>query len=432
MERGALAFDSKSQVRDNRGRMHAAPVTAERKSAARFWTFVVRSLLVVAALMFLSSEAHAYAWMVRHGYAKCNACHTDPSGGETLTHMGRVQSQLLLSQAWGEAPELDDKAKLLLGLGEPDSVRIGGSFRWMNLYSLATDETESEFATFPMQIDAYGWTDLGAVQLGGSLGLGDVEVGDQHMRAAQLTSGEGYVPLSRNHWIGIELGENGLLRAGRLNLPFGVRIPEHVAWVRDATKTDRESDQQHGIAFSYWGGHWRSEGMLVLGNYQVAPDDFRERGYAGYVEYLFGSDLAIGLTSEILQSRSGPHFAPSGSKVLRHAHGAMARFAATENLAVLAELDFLKTSGSGIGFVGFLQGNYEIFQGLHGIVTLEALDQGKSDAAGAVAAKGAGEALIGVWGGLNWFFLPHFDVRLEAVYRQESATSIQSQLHFFF
>ena len=110
----------------------------------------------------------------------------------------------------------------------------------------------------------------------------------------------------------------------------------------------------------------------------------------------------------------------------------MARFAATENLAVLAELDFLKTSGSGIGFVGFLQGNYEIFQGLHGIVTLEALDQGKSDAAGAVAAKGAGEAHIGVWGGLNWFFLPHFDVRLEAVYRQESATSIQSQLHFFF
>jgi hypothetical protein len=259
-----------------------------------------------------------------------------------------------------------------------------------------------------------------------------VEEGSPHMRAAQILGGEGFVPISRNHWLGLEVGDNGLIRAGRLNLPFGVRIPEHVAWVRDATKTDRESDQQHGLAFAHWGGAWRTEWMLVLGNYQIGPDDFRERGYAGQAEYLLSDQVAVGLSSMILQSKSGPHFNPIGSKVLRHAHGLTARFSPMTDLAVLAEVDVLKTSGSGIGFTGFLQGDYEFFQGLHGMLTLEALDQGKSEAANAVAAKGAGEPTFGAWAGVGWYFLPHFDLRVEGVYRQEAATSIQSQVHYFF
>jgi hypothetical protein len=283
-----------------------------------------------------------------------------------------------------------------------------------------------------MQADVYGWGDFGAVQVGGSIGAANVEEGSPHMRAAQIVGGEGFVPISRNHWLGLELGDTAMIRAGRLNLPFGVRIPEHVAWVRDITKTDRESDQQHGLAVSYWGGAWRAEWMLVLGNYQVHPDDFRERGYAGQAEYLVSSDLALGVSSMVLQSRSGPHFNPVGTKVLRHAHGLTARVVPTTDLAVLAEADVLKNSGSGIGFTGFVQGDYEFFQGLHGLFTLEALDQGKSDAAGAIATKGAGEAIFGAWAGVDWFFLPHFDLRVEAVIRQESATSIQSQIHYFF
>lgn len=413
--------------------MKPVPKLASRTPVERLFGFVLPVLLAGAFLALLPSEAHAYAWMVKHGYAKCSACHTDPSGGETLTHMGRVQSQLLLSHAWGEdGPELTNQAKLFGGLDEPDSIRIGGSLRYMNIYSLATDTSEAEFASFPMQADVYGWGDLGPVQVGGSVGLANVEEGSPHMRAAQITGGEGMLPISRNHWLGLEVGDTGLIRAGRLNLPFGVRIPEHVAWVRDATKTDRESDQQHGLAFAYWGGPWRSEFMLVLGNYQVGPDDFRERGYAGQAEYLLSRNFALGVSSMMLQSRSGPHFNPVGSKVLRHAHGVTARYSPMTELAILAEVDVLKRTGAGIGFTGFLQGDYEFTQGLHGIFTLEALDQGKLDAPGSVAAKGAGEAIFGAWAGVAWYFLPHFDLRVEGVYRQESATSIQSQLHYYF
>jgi hypothetical protein len=412
--------------------MKAVPTHPTRVPRGRLLGHLLRLFFVLAVTFAWSSDAQAYAWMIRHGYAKCNACHTDPSGGETLTHMGRVESQLLLSHPWGGAPKLNDQAKLLYGLDEPDSVRIGGSLRYMNLYAFESDAGPAEFSSFPMQADLYGWADLGAIQLGGSVGAGNVMVGTPHMRAAQVTSGEGLVLLSRNHWLGVELGEDAMLRAGRLNLPFGVRIPEHVTWVREITRTDRESDQQHGLALSYWGGAWRAEGMLVLGNYQIAPDDFRERGYAGFAEYLLSSRLAVGVSSMILQSRSGPHFNPVGAKVLRHAHGVTARYSPMTELAILSEVDVLKNTGSKFGFTALLQGDYEFTQGLHGILTVEALDQGKADVDGAEDALGAGKPIVGIWGGVNWFFLPHLDLRLEAVYRKGSATSVQSQLHFFF
>ena len=65
----------------------------------RRWSFL-RSLLFLTTLGLVSScsgRADAYAWMIKHGFSKCGSCHTDPSGGETLTKLGRIQSEYLLS-----------------------------------------------------------------------------------------------------------------------------------------------------------------------------------------------------------------------------------------------------------------------------------------------------------------------------------------------
>jgi hypothetical protein len=48
-----------------------------------------------------SNPAHAYTWMIRHGYGGCPTCHADPSGGELLTAYGRVQSDLVLRMRYG-------------------------------------------------------------------------------------------------------------------------------------------------------------------------------------------------------------------------------------------------------------------------------------------------------------------------------------------
>src|SRR5450432_863168 len=62
----------------------------------------ILSLVVVALFVALfPSRAHAYSWMIKHGYSGCPVCHADPSGGELLTSYGRAQSELLLRMHYG-------------------------------------------------------------------------------------------------------------------------------------------------------------------------------------------------------------------------------------------------------------------------------------------------------------------------------------------
>ena len=59
-------------------------------------------LLPILVVLSWSRPAHAYAWMIRHGYGGCNVCHADPSGGELLTAYGRAQGDLLLRMHYGK------------------------------------------------------------------------------------------------------------------------------------------------------------------------------------------------------------------------------------------------------------------------------------------------------------------------------------------
>ncbi|HSU39568.1 MAG TPA: hypothetical protein VLJ38_08370, partial [Polyangiaceae bacterium] len=70
------------------------------------WRRVLVAALPLWCVLFTARPAHAYSWMIRHGYSGCPVCHADPSGGETLTAYGRAQSDLLLRTRWdGKNPE---------------------------------------------------------------------------------------------------------------------------------------------------------------------------------------------------------------------------------------------------------------------------------------------------------------------------------------
>jgi len=372
--------------------------------------------------------------MIKYGYGQCGSCHVDPSGGETLTHMGRVQSDVLLSAGSHPDGYPRERAGFLFGLiDEPDSVRLGGSARLMSIYKFSKGSQDSDFSYFPMQADLYGAGEFGSFVVGGSLGYAKVPGGSPHARAAQITAGQGDDPnlISRTHYIGFELGEGTLLRLGRLNLPFGIRIPEHVMWAREATRTDRESDQQHGLAFAYNRNRWRAELMAIAGNYQVNPDDFRERGYSGYAEYMLSPTVALGVSSLWTKARRD-RLSLSSTGFVRNAHGLMGRIGVAEKLAILAEVDVLKSSQHKLGYVGMLQGDYEVFQGLHGMGTVEFVNEGKSTAPGAVATSGVGKMRTGFWLTAGYFFMTHLDARLDVVIRKDDPLTAQAQLHFYF
>ena len=152
--------------------------------------------------------------MLKHGFAKCGTCHVDPSGGETLNHMGRIQSQTLLSSLWTTPAAAGAESKLLFGVDEPESVWLGGSFRFMSIYTVENSGVPADLASFPMQADVYANLELNWLMAGVSLGYADIPAGSPHLRAAQVTSGkDGPQLISRWHWLGAEL-DRGIVPRG--------------------------------------------------------------------------------------------------------------------------------------------------------------------------------------------------------------------------
>jgi hypothetical protein len=323
-----------------------------------------------------------------------------------------------------------DTSGFLWGLvNTPDWLLLGGSYRQLSVYKLSP---ATSFATFPMMADVYGQVQIGQFRVEGSLGIVRVGVGSPYARAAQITGNQGdqWNLLSRTHWIGYDLADGQVtLRAGHLNLPFGVRIPEHTMWVRQSTRTDRESAQQDGVALAYNGEKLRGEAMGIAGNYQVRPDKFRERGYSLYLEYMTGTRTAIGVSSLVTSAKEDR--VTLRSNVLRQAHGAFVRTAFTDSVTLLAEADALLTTQREPGYVGFAQLDYEITQGLHLMGTGEILDQGYDKILGGDRVLGAGQPQLGAWGTVDWFCLPHVEVRLDLFSRQNDQTTLLGQLHVF-
>ncbi len=434
-------------------------ITASRPSLCRgiaIYRALLVSLLCFAALSVADTkDAHAYAWMIRHDYSACGTCHADPSGGELLTKYGRVTAQLLLSSQYGSGSEEEGEAGgessgelegpkpgLFWGAVDlPDWLLLSGSYR--NLY-LIRPGSDKVFTFVPvMQADLYGQMRFGPVSMGGSLGMAKVAAGSSHARAAFVTHGGGgkLNLISRTHYLGVDIGDF-VVRGGRLNLPYGVRIPEHTAWVREATRTDRESDQQHGVALAYVGENLRAEVMAIAGNFQTKLDPvpgsryedmkghaIHERGYSMYIEGIGSPTFAAGVSSKVTYVRLDRISKEEES--LRQAHGMTMRWGMTQNFSLLAEMNALFRSRASAGYAGFAQFDYEPWQGLHFIATGEVLDQGRLNTSTEAVDKGLGKPKLGAWFGLDWFFYKQLEFRTDLMFRQTESPTIMGQLHMY-
>lgn len=487
-------------VRPSRGHFTAPPQSL---------LIFLRAALLLVPLLCLAAprEAHAYTWMIKHGYASCGACHTDPSGGELLTFYGRVLSGEVLSTKWsksseegsrshaspprfafdptrfaahakladkdGEAEEAADAdadsdaeksdsadkpsdeasadapagdskpaaeeatptdiTPFMFGLFNlPDWLLLGGSYRHMNII---TPAGSPKFRTFPMMMDLYGQAQFGAFKFGGSIGGARVPAGSPYARSAQVTANQGdqWNLISRTHYVGYDFSTDLSVRAGRLNLPFGVRIPEHTMWVRQATRTDRESAQQHGVSINYTTQDYRFELMGIAGNYQINPDKFRERGYSGYFEYFTTPKTSIGITSLITVAKEDK-LSPGGGSTTRMAHGGMFRTAIGEKTVFVAEVDALSRSRREVGYVGFAQLDVEPTQGVHFMAAGEMLDEGHpNDTATNFTPRspGLGKPRVGGWLSAAWWPVPHFDIRIDGVQRTGDDFQLFAQLHVY-
>jgi hypothetical protein len=393
------------------------------------WGSTRQGALLCVAIFWVATlwttPAQAYVWMIKHEYAGCNQCHADPSGGSLLTEYGRAQSDFLLRMRYGakDSYEPPPSAEFLFGIIKlPPSLLLGGSLRYATI-TKSINGTPSPTRPFFMQADLTGQLTTDRFRIGGSIGYAE----EGALQASLTKNPEGNA-VSRAHWIGVDLGEdkNWLLRLGRMNLPFGLRVVEHTMWSRTVTRTDINVSQQHGIALAYNGTSWRGEVMAIAGNFQVSPAEYRERGYSAMFEYAADTNLGMGLSS--LVTIAGRNLFFPQVPMTRHAHGGFIRYAPSKMFVLMAELDLIAYAPSGsptiAGTVGMFQVDAEPTQGLHFMITGETWTE---------PGGGRGSANA-IWGSAVWFLAPHFDVRLDAVRQTWTNTGITTalaQIHAF-
>lgn len=393
-------------------------------------------LLAAASVLFLSlcaSRAEAYPWLIRHGHEGCGQCHVDPSGAGLLTSYGREQGDEELTMRYRAASDQDETraAGPLWGLvALPDWLLLGAGLRGAILDTKVSGAPAGGTAGAPaaqwaaslvlMQADLRAGVRAGGFRASASVGA---------VNDSSYASVAGNL-VSREHWLGYAFDHDTyVVRAGRMNLPFGIRSIEHTLWVRQQTRTDINDAQQHGVAFAYSSRLVRAEVMGILGNYQISPDEFRQRGYSALVEAVPWSGFAIGASSLVTHAARDVQLKVEN---LRQAHGLFFRFSPIVPLVFLGEADLVVNGPTGLpstkGIATTLQGDIEPLQGLHFILTSETWAPGGT---GTTASYGG-------WGAIDWFCFRQLDVRLDFMWRRMAlgsdhlnATAVLLQGHIY-
>jgi hypothetical protein len=372
------------------------------------------ALLLALGCLLSPRSALAFASTLRYGYTQCTPCHADPSGSGTLTVYGRaVADEAIRTRFPGESEqggEIAPSAKFLWGVDLPEQLSLQGDLRYLHLET-KVEGTPSVGRNVWMQADFSA-----ALQLHGFSALASIGYADEGSLPAALTRAPEKNLVSRQHWLGYSLVGGALtLRAGRFNLPFGLRVIEHTLWARARTRTSINADQQYGASAAYVGENFRAELMGIAGNLQLRPDDFRERGYSGYFEWQTPWKLTGGVSSLVVHRKLDPS---TLKETWRQVHGVFGRWATPwQPLVLMTEWDYSLESARRApwrkGVVGFLQADLELIQGLHLIGTGEVEN---------IGVRGP-PASWGTWLSYAWFFAPHADLRVDTIYQHFSSNA---------
>jgi hypothetical protein len=309
-----------------------------------------RSILTLfLAGMAISTSAHAFPEMVRHGYANCTSCHSSPDGGGILNAYGRSTSQAVLSMVGQEREALPLYGAVAL----PEAFQIQSFVRGIQTYQ-DTPQSRSGDSQF-MQADLEASAVLQQFTVVASGGLDPNSISGKPTTNNKLLSREHYV-MYRPADPSIE---NASIRLGKFMMDYGIHEPDHTVSTRQ------------GLGF----GPYSESYNLELG--------YQGERFSGALTGMFGrpergqvkSEQGIALTGAMNlaeRNKLGLSFfqgyTPGSSRQLAGPYGILGF---TEHLYLLSEWDWQfrhganqVTSGN-TGFVSFNRLGYELIQGLH-------------------------------------------------------------------
>jgi hypothetical protein len=255
----------------------------------------------VLAHLLSGAAAQAYPhWQFSAGVSRCNVCHYAPGGGGLLNGYGRDAAGEDLSTFEGEGAFLHGVLPM------PPWLAVGGDLRGAYAAQEVGDINGSKHSFFPMQAD---------LQVRGALPEGFSVYASAGLRG-QVRPNEDLVPLqnyqpisasrliSREHWLMWQpAGQGPYVRAGRFYAPFGLRLAEHLTYVRRDLGFDllRES---YNLSGGFISDAWEVHATAFVPDY-LRRIGSEETGGAVYFEHRTGQrNGSIAVQGRFARTRS--------------------------------------------------------------------------------------------------------------------------------
>jgi hypothetical protein len=371
--------------------------------------------LVVTAL---AATAQAYPqFQLSSGSARCNECHYSPSGTGLLNGYGRDFVGEDLSTFGGNGAFLHGAGQKI-----PSWLSLGGELRGAFASEDSGDINGVTNAVFPMQADAQLRAVKGVLSFYGVLGFrGQVRDSDS------LIPYQNYQPIStstlisREHYITLQGGSlGGYARLGRFFAPFGLRMAEHILYVRRDLGFGT-MEETYNLSTGYLSERWEFHATAFAPDF-VRQMGSRESGFTAYVEGRL-ADVATGA----LQFR-----AATQPGLTRQISGAVAKgWIAPIRTMLLAEGDVVRNEVDSISlpsyqFVGV--GGFSVLP-VKGVMGTFLYERNQVDLSVSDATYNA------VTGFASWFPYAHFELqvlgRLQMPSGNHDNKTFFVQLHYF-
>lgn len=297
----------------------------------------------VVLLMCFALPTIAEPYLAFKNNMQCSACHVNPVGGGARNTYGAYYGTHVLPQTPGSLTNFDGGS-----LGE--TVRVGANFR-ANYYQSDSDEGQDS-RTFETQ--------SGQIYL----------IFQPKDSRFSLYIDEQIAPggaLNREAFIMTKLGDTSYLKVGKLMLPYGIRLEDDTAFIRQATGFNFDTSDT-GIE---WDVQWQKTFLSVAltnGSSGLANDD-KKMSLLTRAEYL-GNNWRIGVSGVY-------NDAELGARTQANIFGGFNLFGFT----FLAEADHIKDE-SVVHVpgefeqqrIGFIEVNREIIKGYNVKLTTEYFD----------------------------------------------------------
>jgi hypothetical protein len=214
-------------------------------------------LKVAAALLaalILMPAAHAEPYLAVRSGAKCMACHVNPTGGGKRTEFGNTYGQTAfaaerLDPATGKTVATPENAPALWSGKLNDQFAIGGDFRATGQYTVIP-HTVDRIAFDPTRAQIY-------LEIKPIVDRLTVYV-DQRVAPGAATNREAFAML----WTADRFA---YLKAGRMFFPFGLRIEDDSAFIRQVSGTGFNSSDD-GVESGLEIGPWSAQVAMTNGS----------------------------------------------------------------------------------------------------------------------------------------------------------------------